>query len=84
MGELLNGRYAPLERVKKTASTNERRALLQELVDTTGYPLWKILKRTAGMQTPEDLRFILAAMKNVPKALDAKHAFNTVLYQHAQ
>ena len=79
IGEL-SKRYAPLERVGNTTSRDERRALLQELVDQTGYTLGKILKRTTGMQTPEDLRFILAAMKNV-KANDGAHAFNIVLFQ---
>lgn len=59
---------------------DERRQLLGELEKATGLPLWKILKKTEGMQTPEDLRFILSAIKNVPKAKDAAHAFNTILF----
>ena len=59
----------------------ERNQLLQELSDATGYPLGVIMRRTAGMQTPKDLRFILSAMKNVPKAKDARHAFNTVMWK---
>lgn len=62
-------------------SKNERKALLQDLVNATGLPLWRILIKTKGMQTPEDLRFILSSMKNVPKAKDGAHAFNTVLFQ---
>jgi len=71
-------RYAQTERVEKTASKDERRALLQDLVNTTGYPLWKILKRTAGMQKPKDLRFVLSAMKQVSG--DGAHRFNKVLF----
>ncbi len=59
---------------------DERRQLLGELETATGLPLWKILKRTEGFQTPEDLRFILSAMKNVPKAKNAAHAFFTITY----
>lgn len=59
---------------------DERRQLLKELVDTTGLPLWKILKKTEGMQTPKDLRFILSAIKNVPKAKNPAHAFNTIMF----
>lgn len=59
---------------------NERNQLLGELSEKTGLSIGRILEKTAGMQTPADLRFILSAMKNVPKAKDALHAFFTVTY----
>ncbi len=56
-----------------------RKAALQDLVDATGYPLGVILKRTAGMQKVEDLRFVLSSMK-ATRIADGKHAFNTVMF----
>jgi predicted secreted protein len=63
---------------RTVVSTDERRALLQDLVDATGYPLWKILKRTAGMQDVKTLRYILSAMKQVSG--DGAHRFNKILF----
>ena len=59
---------------------DERKALLQELVDATGYSIGRILDKTKGMQTVADLRFILSAMRGVRGAKDGKHAFNIVLF----
>ena len=59
---------------------DERRQLLQELVDKTGLPLGRILDKTKGMQDIQTLRFILSSMKTVRGAKDGKHAFNIVLF----
>lgn len=74
LGDLLKEYTLPVVRQK-----DERKALLQELVDRTGYPLGRILARTAKMQTPKDLRFILSAMK-ATKGENDRHRFNIVMF----
>lgn len=69
-------RYTLPERSKKT----ERGELVKEIAQYTGFTEGYIRFRTKGMQDPATLRFILSSMKNVPKAKDAKHAFNTVMF----
>lgn len=79
MGDLL-GRYAQIERVEKTTRLTERGELIKELALKTGLSEGFIRFRTKGMQTPQDLRFILSSMKNT-KGVDDKHRFNIVMFQ---
>ena len=67
-------------KVEQSAIKQERKALLKELVDRTGYPIGRLCDRLKGMQTPEDLRYILSAMKQCRNAVNDRHAFNTVLF----
>lgn len=75
IGDILKNR-----KVATTASKIERKALLQELVNKTSYPIGHLFTRLKGMQTPEDLRYILSAMKQCRNAVNDRHAFNTVMF----
>jgi len=66
--------YKPKEPIK-----DERKALLKELQDRTGYKIGHLLYRLKGMQTPRDLRFILSAM-NAARGDDDRHRFNIVMF----
>ena len=58
---------------------DERKALLKELCDRTGYKIGHLVYRLRGMQTPRDLRFILSAM-NAAKGDTDRHRFNIVTW----
>ena len=62
-----------------TLIKDERKALLKELQDRTGYKIGHLLFRLKGMQTPRDLRFILSAM-NAAKGDTDRHRFNIVMF----
>lgn len=66
--------YRPQEQIK-----DERKALLKELQERTGYQIGHLLYRLKGMQTPKDLRFILSAM-NAAKGDTDRHRFNIVMF----
>lgn len=66
--------YKPKEPIK-----DERKALLKELSDRTGYKVGHLLYRLKGMQTPRDLRFILSSM-NACKGENDRHRFNIVMF----
>lgn len=58
---------------------DERKALLNELHERTGYKIGHLLYRLKGMQEPKDLRFILSAM-NATRADTDRHRFNIVMF----
>ena len=58
---------------------DERKALLKELCDRTGYKIGHLLYRLKGMQTPRDIYFILSAM-NAAKGDTDRHRFNIVMF----
>jgi len=74
-----------LERFKPNGkrANNERGDLLKELTTLTGYPLGRILAKTAHLKTLSDLYYILSASKDMVatgRKENFRHAFNSLLF----
>ena len=74
-----------MERFKPNGkkANNERGDLLQELAKLTGYPLGRILAKTAHLTNIKDYYYLLSVIKDdvrTGRKKDYKHALNSALW----
>ena len=74
-----------LERFKPNGkrANNERGDLLKELATLTGYPLGRILHKTAHLKDIKDFYYLLSIIKDdvrTGRKKDYKHALNSSLF----
>ena len=86
--ELIKNLFAEervMERFKPNGkrANNERGDLLQEIATLTGYPLGRILAKTAHLKNIKDFYYLLSVIKDdvrTGRNTNYRHSFNSSLY----
>jgi len=86
--ELIKNLFAEervMERFKPNGkkANNERGDLLKELSNLTGYPLGRVLAKTAHLKNIKDFYYLLSIIRDdvrTGRKKDYRHSFNSSLY----